>query len=98
MSGSTAAWDDHAVAPLSAVDTGELLTLQRAAYVTAAQAHNDLALPPLVGSLDELTAKLAELWRVYLACGNRAQSNGSATTPKKVQTGSVSNAHGTIRL
>ena len=30
---------------LSAADTGEMLTLQRAAYVTEAQAHNDLTLP-----------------------------------------------------
>lgn len=43
-----------AVARLSMHDAGELLTLQRAAYVTEAQAHNDPALPPLVESLDEL--------------------------------------------
>jgi hypothetical protein len=28
-------------------DAGEILTLQRAAYVTEAQAHGDLTLPPL---------------------------------------------------
>lgn len=44
---------------LSGSDAGEVLTLQRAAYVTEAQAHGDLALPPLVQSLDELTEELA---------------------------------------
>ncbi len=31
---------------LGAEDAGEVLTLQRAAYVTEAQAHADLNLPP----------------------------------------------------
>jgi ribosomal protein S18 acetylase RimI-like enzyme len=38
---------------------GELLTLQRAAYVTEAQLYDDVRLPALVQSLDELTAELA---------------------------------------
>ncbi len=41
-------------------DAGELLTLQRAAYVTEAAAHNDVSLPPLVQTLDELRCELAE--------------------------------------
>jgi GNAT superfamily N-acetyltransferase len=45
---------------LSAADAGEVFTLQRAAYVTEAQAHGDLALPPLVQSLDELAVELAD--------------------------------------
>lgn len=32
---------------LHAGDAGEVLTLQRAAYLTEAQAHDDLSLPPL---------------------------------------------------
>ncbi|MFY9806867.1 MAG: hypothetical protein WCC47_09170 [Pseudonocardiaceae bacterium] len=47
-----------ALVRLSAVDAGEVLTLQRAAYVTEAQAHGDLALPPLVQSLAELAVEL----------------------------------------
>lgn len=43
---------------LSESDAGEVLTLQRAAYVTEAQAHGDLTTPPLVQSLDELTREL----------------------------------------
>lgn len=39
-------------------DAGEVLTLQRAAYVTEAQAHGDLNLPPL---RQDLTALIAEL-------------------------------------
>lgn len=39
---------------------GELLTLQRAAYVTEAQAHDDPCLPPLVETLDDLRSVLAD--------------------------------------
>ena len=47
-------------------DAGEVLTLQRAAYVTEAQAHNDLNLPPLRQPLAELVAELADP-RVFVA-------------------------------
>ncbi|MEB3034003.1 GNAT family N-acetyltransferase [[Mycobacterium] nativiensis] len=49
----------EAVVSLLVPDAGELLTLQRAAYVTEAQAHSDLQLPPLMQSLDELMAELS---------------------------------------
>ena len=45
---------------LGAEDAGEVLTLQRAAYVTEAQAHDDLNLPPLRQSLAEVAAELAD--------------------------------------
>jgi ribosomal protein S18 acetylase RimI-like enzyme len=41
-------------------DAGEVLTLQRAAYVTEAQAHGDLTMPPLTQTLDQLRAELAD--------------------------------------
>jgi ribosomal protein S18 acetylase RimI-like enzyme len=41
-------------------DAGEILTLQRAAYVTEAQAYDDLTMPPLTQTLDELRAELAD--------------------------------------
>ena len=47
------------IAPATAEDAGELLTLQRAAYVTEAQLYDDLRLPALVQTLDELRAELA---------------------------------------
>ena len=37
-----------------------MLTLQRAAFVSEAQAHNDLDLPPLRQSLEELASELAD--------------------------------------
>lgn len=46
------------VVPLHAGDAGEVLTLQRAAYVTEARAHADRDLPPLLQSLADLTADL----------------------------------------
>jgi GNAT superfamily N-acetyltransferase len=45
---------------LGDADAGELLTLQRAAYVTEAQAHHDPELPPLTETLDELRAVLRD--------------------------------------
>jgi GNAT superfamily N-acetyltransferase len=45
---------------LSPSDAGEVLTLQRAAYVTEAQVHQDLFLPPLTQSLDQLEAELTD--------------------------------------
>lgn len=44
---------------LGVEDAGEILTLQRAAYVPEAQAHADLAMPPLTQTLDQLRAELA---------------------------------------
>ena len=41
-------------------DAGELLTLHRAAYVSEARLHDDFDLPPLVQTLDELRADLAD--------------------------------------
>lgn len=43
---------------LGADDAGEVLTLQRAAYVTEAQAHGDLGLPPLRQSLADVSSEL----------------------------------------
>jgi GNAT superfamily N-acetyltransferase len=47
------------VLPAAAADAGELLTLQRAAYVTEGQLYDDLRLPALVQTLDELRLELA---------------------------------------
>jgi ribosomal protein S18 acetylase RimI-like enzyme len=41
-------------------DAGEVLTLQRAAFVTEAQAHGDPHLPPLTQTLAELRAELED--------------------------------------
>ncbi|MEV5715594.1 GNAT family N-acetyltransferase [Amycolatopsis mediterranei] len=50
---------------LGVADAGEVLTLQRAAYVTEARAHGDLDLPPLLETLDETRVALAGLcWGV----------------------------------
>jgi ribosomal protein S18 acetylase RimI-like enzyme len=46
-------------ATLTVDDAGELLTLQRAAYVSEAQLYNDPTLPALTQTLPELAAELA---------------------------------------
>ncbi|MGX5695436.1 GNAT family N-acetyltransferase [Agromyces soli] len=43
---------------LSPADAGEVLTLQRAAYVSEAQLYRDAFLPALTQTLDELAAEL----------------------------------------
>lgn len=57
---------------LGAADAGELLTLQRAAFVTEAQAYGDPHLPPLTQTLAELLAELG--LPTVLALGVRAGS------------------------
>ena len=47
------------IGDLPAGSAGELLTLQRAAYVTEAQLHDELWLPALTQTLDELLADLS---------------------------------------
>ena len=44
--------------PLAPGDTGEVLTLQQAAFVTETQAHRDLRISPLTQSLAELRADI----------------------------------------
>jgi GNAT superfamily N-acetyltransferase len=53
---------------LGAEDAGEVLTLQRAAYVTEAQAHADVNLPPLRQSLTDLRAELDDRHVLALGC------------------------------
>jgi GNAT superfamily N-acetyltransferase len=48
------------LAPLPSSAAGELLTLQRAAYVGEAQLYADVRLPALVQTLDELRSELVD--------------------------------------
>lgn len=45
---------------LTGSDAGEVLTLQRASYVTQAQLHDDVRLPPLTQTLAEVHAELTD--------------------------------------
>jgi hypothetical protein len=51
------------LAALAPGDAGQVLTLQRAAFVTEARAHRDLHLPPLTQTLADLPAELGEARR-----------------------------------
>ena len=51
---------DVVVHRLGPDDAGELLTLHRAAYVSEARLHDDFELPPLVQTLEQLRADLAD--------------------------------------
>lgn len=48
------------LAELTPSDSGEVLTQQRAAFVTEARAHRDHRLPPLAQTLADLQAELRE--------------------------------------
>jgi GNAT superfamily N-acetyltransferase len=52
--------DDLTVRPIRPDDAGEVLTLQRAAFVQEAQIYGTPQLPPLTQTLEELEAELAE--------------------------------------
>lgn len=52
--------DVDKVMRLGVDDVGEVLTLQRAAYVTEARLHRDLELPALTQTAGELAAELAD--------------------------------------
>ncbi|WP_031468704.1 GNAT family N-acetyltransferase [Sciscionella sediminilitoris] len=60
--------DPHLVR-LHPEDAGEVLTLQRAAYVDQARAHADWSLPPLVQGQAEIAGELAD--PAVLALGTR---------------------------
>src|SRR3954454_1636528 len=57
---------------------GELLTLQRAAYVTEAQAHQDPFLPPLTETLEALRATLRDPAIVVIGIREGGRLVGSA--------------------
>jgi GNAT superfamily N-acetyltransferase len=65
------------IVPLTVADAGELLTLQRAAYVTEAAAHDDPFLPPLVQTLAELEAELSDPDVAALGVRDRGRLIGS---------------------
>ncbi|MEW2143411.1 GNAT family N-acetyltransferase [Micromonospora vinacea] len=47
------------IVPAGVLDAGEILTVQRAAYLSEAQHYSDPFLPPLTETLDEVAAVLA---------------------------------------
>lgn len=59
------------IAPAVAEDAGELLTLQRAAYVTEARIYGDPELPALIQTLPELQAELATATALKATAGHR---------------------------
>lgn len=59
-------------------DVGEILTLQRAAYISEAQLYNNVTLPPLTQTLDELASELAESHALKARIGARIVGAGRA--------------------
>jgi ribosomal protein S18 acetylase RimI-like enzyme len=63
--------DDVRIERAVVEDAGEILTLQRAAYLTEAQLHGDPFLPPLVESLDQVRAMIAGSLVLKASVGTR---------------------------
>jgi ribosomal protein S18 acetylase RimI-like enzyme len=59
------------VADAIALDAGELLTLQRAAYLTEGELHGNFRLPPLVETVEEIRAALEDGIVLKALLGNR---------------------------
>jgi len=55
---TTMTGQDLEVLPMTTADAGEVLTLQRAAYVTEAQLYRDAFLPALTQTLEELVDEI----------------------------------------
>ncbi len=62
---------------LSLVDAGEILTLQRAAYLSEAVTYHDFNLPPLTQTLDELRAELSSPDTIALGIRDNGRLIGS---------------------
>lgn len=60
MSTGSSIGDRVALSRITADDAGEVLTLQRAAFVSEAQIYGDPHMPPLVQTLHELEAELRD--------------------------------------
>ncbi|GAA1994726.1 GNAT family N-acetyltransferase [Catenulispora subtropica] len=69
---------DVTISPVEAGDAGEILTLQRAAYVTEAQLYGDPFLPALTQTYQELRAELAEGFALKATCDTRIIGVGRA--------------------
>ena len=52
--------DELELSPISVADAGEVLTVQRAAFVSEAQIYGSADMPPLTQTLEELEAELRE--------------------------------------
>jgi ribosomal protein S18 acetylase RimI-like enzyme len=59
------------ILPVQPADAGEILTLQRAAYVTEAQRYGDAFLPALTQTYDDLCTELADSSALKALMGGR---------------------------
>jgi len=69
---------DVLISPVELADVGELLTLQRAAYVTEAQLYGDTGLPALLQTYDELADELSSSLALKAVVGQRIVGAGRA--------------------
>jgi ribosomal protein S18 acetylase RimI-like enzyme len=59
------------ISPVDVADVGEILTLQRAAYVTEAQVYDDASLPALTQTYEELESELRSCLALKAVLGHR---------------------------
>jgi GNAT superfamily N-acetyltransferase len=63
--------EDVTIRPIEVADAGEVLTLQRAAFVQEALIYDTVRMPPLTQTLDELEAELVDNLGCVALAGHR---------------------------
>ena len=78
------------IEPLEEQDVGELITVQRAAFLREAQLYLNPFLPSLTQTVDEILAGMSDPNRIYLVakCGTRLV--GSVRAERRGRTGHIS--------
>jgi ribosomal protein S18 acetylase RimI-like enzyme len=76
--------DDVVVRPAVPGDVGQLLTLQHAAWVSEAQAHDDPHIPPLTQTLDDVLADLGTHATFVAVHGGRLVACGRVRVADRV--------------
>ena len=71
MASSRSSEPQARVRPIAPADAGEVLTLQRAAFVSEALIYGDADMPPLTQTLEELQAELVENLGCVAVAGSR---------------------------
>ncbi|MCK6067285.1 MULTISPECIES: GNAT family N-acetyltransferase [Microbacterium] len=71
MASSRSSEPQARVRPIAPADAGEVLTLQRAAFVSEALIYGDADMPPLTQTLEELEAELVENLGCVAVAGSR---------------------------
>jgi predicted GNAT family N-acyltransferase len=80
---------DIIIEPLREEDVGELLTVQRAAFLRDAQLYADPFLPSLTQTVEDIRADLSDPNRIYLVAKHGKRLVGSVRAARRGRTGLI---------